>query len=521
MASIDRHDEGFIGHGGTAPRTKSQQMRSTIFDNQWPDDTPAQPRRITSGKEVSADAMAAAAAFGHTPSASAVSGKSPSYHRAMSRHLERQGTQTQLARSHAYRVDFDPKPPPAVYEPPPPPPPPVTTKPSFSAPPAEKQYAQLIARLRDALKKRGAAGIQGLARNFRICDVDKSKELDRDELSKCLRLCKLDATDDDLELLFGHFDRSGDGQIDYEEFLKAVRGPLTGVRKKIVVAAFHKIDEYSGGTAEGRKDGVLTIDDIKGVYCTKEHPEVKAGRATGDSVLREFLQKFEGLYGNRDGKVSLKEWLDYYNDLSKSYDSDDHFCTMVQRSWADLKLTYVEEKEVKALEKNLRDSIFAKSKRGQEKRTLEKKFKDFDKDGSGAIEFKEFCLAMEMYGLSTAKAGGNGIPVERVQALFDRYDEDGMGSITYCEFSRALLDDPTDPQSGATARPSTASSPASTGLAMPSLGATPSGRPGSVGPGGHGRSGSTLMPATPGGQSSRRGPAATGAAWTQSSGIFR
>ena len=209
------------------------------------------------------------------------------------------------------------KPPPAVYEPPPPPPPPVTTKPSFSAPPAEKQYAQLIARLRDALKKRGAAGIQGLARNFRICDVDKSKELDRDELSKCLRLCKLDATDDDLELLFGHFDRSGDGQIDYEEFLKAVRGPLTGVRKKIVVAAFHKIDEYSGGTAEGRKDGVLTIDDIKGVYCTKEHPEVKAGRATGDSVLREFLQKFEGLYGNRDGKVSLKEWLDYYNDLSE------------------------------------------------------------------------------------------------------------------------------------------------------------------------------------------------------------
>ena len=114
MAQIDRHDEGFIGHGGTAPRTKSQQMRSTIFDNQWPDDTPAQPRRITSGKEVSADAMAAAAAFGHTPSVPTQSGKSPSYHRAMSRHLERQGTQTQLARSHAYRVDFDPKPPPAV-----------------------------------------------------------------------------------------------------------------------------------------------------------------------------------------------------------------------------------------------------------------------------------------------------------------------------------------------------------------------------------------------------------------------
>ena len=64
MASIDRHDEGFIGHGGTAPRTKSQQMRSTIFDNQWPEDTRcAAPDHV---EGVSSDAMAAAAAFGHT-----------------------------------------------------------------------------------------------------------------------------------------------------------------------------------------------------------------------------------------------------------------------------------------------------------------------------------------------------------------------------------------------------------------------------------------------------------------------
>ena len=80
---------------------------------------------------------------------------------------------------------------------------------------------------------------------------------------------------------------------------------------------------------------MLTIDDIKGVVRARRstEAEVKAGRATGDSVLREFRAEGEGLYGNRDGKVSLKEWLDYYNDLSKSYDADDHFCTMVQRSW--------------------------------------------------------------------------------------------------------------------------------------------------------------------------------------------
>ena len=162
---------------------------------------------------------------------------------------------------------------------------------------------------------------------------------------------------------------------------------------------------------------------------------------------------------------------------------------------------------MKALEKNLSGSIFAKSKRGQEKRTLEKKFKDFDKDGSGAIEFKEFCLAMEMYGLSTAKAGGNGIPVAaRVQALFDRHRARATAWARSPRTREARARDSTTRPTRSRERPRGRRRRAPRGgpaLAMPPLGATPAPRAGRWARAAAAGAASTLMPATPGGPSRR------------------
>ena len=43
---------------------------------------------------------------------------------------------------------------------------------------------QTLEKMRHMLKKRGADGIQGLARNFRICDTNGSGQLDEEELAK-------------------------------------------------------------------------------------------------------------------------------------------------------------------------------------------------------------------------------------------------------------------------------------------------------------------------------------------------
>ena len=53
----------------------------------------------------------------------------------------------------------------------------------------------------------------------------------------------------------------------------------------------------------GGERGYLTIDNISGIYSVSKHPAVIAGRMTKEEALQEFLNSFEGDYGNRDGKV--------------------------------------------------------------------------------------------------------------------------------------------------------------------------------------------------------------------------
>ena len=85
--------------------------------------------------------------------------------------------------------------------------------------------------------------------------------------------------------MFRAFDRDQSGEIDYDEFVRGVRGPMNTFRQKIVKAAFNKLD------ADG--SGVIDINDIKGVYNARSHPEVKSGKKSEDEVLGEFLETFE------------------------------------------------------------------------------------------------------------------------------------------------------------------------------------------------------------------------------------
>lgn len=59
--------------------------------------------------------------------------------------------------------------------------------------------------------------------------------------------------------------------------------------------AFRKLDKTG--------DGVITIEDLRGVYNAKYHPKYQNGEWTEDQVFRTFLDNFDSPY-DRDGKVS-------------------------------------------------------------------------------------------------------------------------------------------------------------------------------------------------------------------------
>jgi len=202
----------------------------------------------------------------------------------------------------------------------------------------------------------------------------------------------------------------------------------------------------------GGGKGYLTADSIKDVYSTSKHPKVISGAMTKQEALQEFLQAFEGSKGNRDGVVTPTEWMEYYEEVSCSIDSDDYFCQMMVNTWAHLKkknpdgsrspaITYVASAEINRLEQKLKASIYEKSTSVNERNTAEQAFKNMDLDGSGNVSLEEFIAALERFGLQVVGAKDKcpgGWPREVVAALFSRFDADGSGSLDYKEFCKAL-----------------------------------------------------------------------------------
>ena len=327
-----------------------------------------------------------------------------------------------------------------------------------------------------------------------ICDVNKNGQLDLEEFEKCCRLNNLGLTSQDIGVLYRHFDRDRSGGVSYNEFLRVVRGRLSPVRKQMVKKIFDVLDKCAARARHARhartracarcppaarplrlsapphrrpappprlayrlggERGFLTIQNIEGIYSVSKHPAVMAGKMTKEEALQEFLNSFEGEEGNRDGKVTLDEWVRHYEEVSSSIDSDDYFGTMMSGAWSRLKqkmpngaevpaVKFTPRADVDLLEKQLRKSIYEKTPANtNSRRTAELAFKSLDTDGSGGVSVDEFIKALERFGMHVAGMGKGvgGLPRATVEALFNKYDTDGSGNISYKEFTDALFAD--------------------------------------------------------------------------------
>ena len=76
----------------------------------------------------------------------------------------------------------------------------------------------------------------------------------------------MEITQEDCGVLFQAFDINRDGTIQYDEFLRMVRGDLNRNRRALVEKAFQKLD------ANG--NGIVEVDDLIGVYNASKHPAV-------------------------------------------------------------------------------------------------------------------------------------------------------------------------------------------------------------------------------------------------------
>jgi Ca2+-binding EF-hand superfamily protein len=95
-------------------------------------------------------------------------------------------------------------------------------------------------------------------------------------------------------------------------------------RLRMVRMAFEVID--------GDRSGVLDMQDVVSKYNASKHPDVISGRRSAGEVLREFLDTFD-VGGEKDGKVTLAEFENYYSNISASVDDDVYFELMIRNAW--------------------------------------------------------------------------------------------------------------------------------------------------------------------------------------------
>ena len=202
------------------------------------------------------------------------------------------------------------------------------TAPANTAQVKETSYGMkhIISKLKVALKTFGALGYITLERKFRALDqTDRSKLVTLSELKSVLKSMNITVLGEvETRQLFEHFDIRDLRAMDYEDFMRGIRDPLSTSRWNLIRAAFAQLDQ------DGR--GVVDASLLAEHYDPSQHPEVIAGRCSPQHVLEEFLSTFD-VGGEVPGKVTLPEFTSYYANLSANIDNDDYFELMLCGAW--------------------------------------------------------------------------------------------------------------------------------------------------------------------------------------------
>uniref|UniRef100_A0A7S2TGW1 EF-hand domain-containing protein n=1 Tax=Lotharella oceanica TaxID=641309 RepID=A0A7S2TGW1_9EUKA len=192
----------------------------------------------------------------------------------------------------------------------------------------EPDVSVLLASMKKQLIQRaGLRGLTSIARVFRIMNDNFDGFVSESEFKKGVADMGVVLDAKEAKILFKAFDKDNNGKLSYDEFVLAFRGKCNKRRLALVDGAFALMDKTG--------DGVITIDDLKGVYKPVMDPEVADGKKTQAQHLKEYIGHFENV-STKDGKITLDEWRDYYSGISASIDSDEYFELMMKRAWKGL-----------------------------------------------------------------------------------------------------------------------------------------------------------------------------------------
>ena len=133
-----------------------------------------------------------------------------------------------------------------------------------------KSIDEIIDIIKNKIKMRGIRCLISLENNFRSLDDDNSQTINFDSFETSAKDFRFGITSEEIENLFDYFDKERNGRIDYDEFIRRIRGQMSDSRKNIVEEIFN--------TLEPDQEGFVHINKVNQMFNPENHPDVLRGK---------------------------------------------------------------------------------------------------------------------------------------------------------------------------------------------------------------------------------------------------
>ena len=189
----------------------------------------------------------------------------------------------------------------------------------------------LIMRLRSLLSKRGLENMISIETGFRDLDTQNTQELDFSTFKSACDKFDFQLTEEEIKELFLAFTKEETTKVNYDEFIRILRGELSQNRKELVEQVYKSINEEN-------KEG-LNIEEVFSFYNPKgsyEYLYLKDKEENAKKIFENTFNENHIYLNGEEGKgklVDLDEFVDYYESVSLMIQDDDIFREVILKSW--------------------------------------------------------------------------------------------------------------------------------------------------------------------------------------------
>ena len=194
---------------------------------------------------------------------------------------------------------------------------------------------ELILKIRNRLSKRGLRNLIRMEGRFRELDENNEQELDLKSFGQICHEFDFGINDDEVEELFASFDKEERGMVNYDDFIRILRGELNDKRKELVQNVFKHLDIDNKGE--------LTVEELLSLYNPRQSLECVEQRKSEEEAMSIFEESLRGNHKYLNGDegdtkpVDMEEFEDFYESVSIMIPSDELFRDIVLRTWGLIK----------------------------------------------------------------------------------------------------------------------------------------------------------------------------------------